>query len=652
MKAVDAILHPDANPLRHLAWLLLGLALAAAPHATHLPLWIPVVASTVFLWRLFLGWRGLALPPRWLLFTLAGLGLAGIWLSYRTLFGRDAGVSLLVVLLGLKLLEMRSTRDVAVTIYLAYFLALTNFFYSQTIPTAVLMLVTVLMVTGSLVGFSAPMRTLPDNLRTAGTLLLQAAPVMLLLFFLFPRVQGPLWGVQQEAYTGVTGLSDSMSPGTLSQLSSSDSIAFRVKFDGTPPRRGLMYWRGPVFWNYDGRTWRPGLPRLQEASFEGLGQPVDYEVTVEPHNRFWLFALDLPARPARNARVIGDYQMFSNTAVRARLRYEMRSYLSYRATSASEEADLRAALQLPRDLNPRARGLAQEWRRNLGSDEAVLREAIDFIRNGKYLYTLEPPLLQRNMVDEFLFDTKQGFCEHFASSFAFLMRAAGIPARVVTGYQGGDLNPVDGYVVVRQADAHAWTEVWMGERGWIRVDPTAAAAPVRVDAGIAAAVPQDAALPMMMRQQFDWVRSLRNNWEALANQWNQWVLGYTPDRQREMLGRIGISDVEWRNLALWLFWSVAVALGCTALWLLARLQKPDPVQKAWLQFCARLARHGLLRGIAEGPLDFTARASAAFPEHATELREIGDQYAELRYGRSAAAPQVQDFRRRIAAFRL
>jgi len=644
-------LQPEARSFRHMAWLLAGLALSAAPHASRLALWISIGAGLMFAWRLYIAWRDQPLPPRWLVLTLTLAGAVGVWFTFRTIFGRDAGVSLLVVLLSMKLLEMRSARDVSVLVFLAYFLALTNFFYSQTIPTAGLMLATVLLVTASLSGFTAPARPVRDNLRTAGTLLLQAAPLMLLLFFLFPRVQGPLWGVPQDAFAGITGLSDSMSPGTLSSLSTSDAIAFRARFDGATPPRGRLYWRGPVFWSFDGRTWRPGPPRLQEAGFEGLGDAIEYEMTLEPHNRFWMFGLDLPARPPRNARFTGDYQLLSNTPVRARARYDLRSYINYRAIGGAEPEVLKAALQLPLGLNTRARALAQEWRRDLITDEAILKEAIDYFRNGKFLYTLEPPLLQKDFVDEFLFDTKQGFCEHFASSFAFLMRAAGIPARVVTGYQGGELNPVDGYVVVRQADAHAWTEVWMGERGWVRVDPTAAASPIRVESGIAAAVPQNQSLPLLMRQSYDWVRSLRNNWDALANQWNQWVLGYNPDRQRDILNRMGFQNTDWQALAQMMFWSVGTALGILALWLLWRLRTADPVQKAWLAFCAKLARKGLVRAPAEGPLDYATRASAALPEQSTAVRDIARLYVELRYGREASNDAVAEFKRRVRAFR-
>ena len=641
----------ESRPLHHMAWLLGGLALSAAPHATRLAWWISIGASTIFLWRLFISWRHKPLPPRWLLLGIAIAGAIGVFLTFRTIFGRDAGVSLLVLLLSMKLLEMRSPRDVSVLVFLAYFLALTNFFYSQTILTAGLMLLTVLLVTASLVGLSASARPVKANLRTAGSLLLQASPIMLLLFFLFPRVQGPLWGLPQDAFAGITGLSDSMSPGTLSQLSQSDAIAFRVRFDKEAPPRNQLYWRGPVFWNFDGRTWRPGVLRTRESyQFEALGDAVEYEVTLEPHNRFWLFGLDIPARPPRNARVTDDYQLLSVPPVRARVRYDLRSFPSYRATGGSEAADLRAALALPGTHNPRARGLGGEWRRNFASNEAILREAIRFFRSGGFQYTLQPPLMNQNFVDEFVFDTKQGFCEHFASSFTFLMRAAGVPARVVTGYQGGEINPVDQYLVVRQADAHAWSEVWLGERGWVRVDPTAAAAPMRVDSGMAAAVPQDSNVPLMLRQQFDWIRSMRYNWDALTNQWNQWVLGYNPERQRDMLNRLGMTQTDWQALAQLLFWSVATALGVTAAWLLWRRQRTDPVQKAWLVFCDKLARRGLLRAPAEGPLDYAGRVAARLPDKAPAIQSISRLYADLRYGRDASPEAIAQLRQQVSDF--
>ena len=638
-------------PFPNLALLLAGLTLAASPHVTHLPAWTTGAAAILLAWRFTIAWKALPLPPRWLMLTAAVAGIAADILTYRTIFGRDAGVALLLLLLALKLMEMRSLRDVYVVSFLSYFLALTNFFYSQTIPTAALMLVTVYVITSSLIGFNATTCRPMENFRAAGALLVQAGPVMLLLFFLFPRVSGPLWGLPQDAFAAVTGLSDTMSPGSISQLSQSDAIAFRVKFDGSAPPRPQLYWRGPVFWQFDGTTWRAaGLPRLQRAlQFEALGASVDYEITLEPHNRQWLFALDLPARLPPNTRVTSDYILLSVPPVRSRMRYALRSYPSYRTTAGAEREDFRTATAFPREVNPRAQNLGREWRRSLGNDEAIVRQAIDFLRSGNYGYTLLPPLLGMHTVDEFLFDTKEGFCEHFAGSFVFLMRAAGVPARIVTGYQGGEINLVDGYMVVRQTDAHAWAEVWLENRGWVRVDPTAAAVPLRVNAGIAAAAPRGA--PLLMRTSLDWLRSLRDNWDALGNRWNQWVLAYNPDRQREMMAWFGVRSPSWETLAMVLFWTVASVLGVIALWMFARYRPADPTLRIWLAFCRKLGRVGVPRSDWEGPLAFSERAAARLPARADAVRAIAGLYVELRYGRATDSRSLARFRSLVRAFR-
>lgn len=637
-------------PPLNLAVLLGGLALAALPHVSHLPLWASATAAILFVWRLAISWRGLPLPSKFLTVTATIAAIAGDILTYRTIFGRDAGVTLLVLLLALKLMELRSQREIYVVTFLSYFLALTNFFYSQTIPTAVLMLFTVYVITAGLIGFNAPTCRPVENLRTAGSLFLQAGPVMLLLFFLFPRVDGPFWGMPQDAFAGVTGLSDSMSPGSISRLSQSDAIAFRVKFDDKAPPRPQLYWRGPVFWEFDGVTWRPGgLPLLQRGvKFDALAAPVDYEITLEPHNRRWMFALDLPGRLPPRTRISIDYVLLSVRPIRTRMRYQLRSYPSYRATAGADPEDIRLALAYPRGFNPRAQRLAREWRRTLGNDEAILLRTIDFLRTGRYGYTLQPPLLGANSVDEFLFDTKEGFCEHFASGFVFLMRAAGVPARIVTGYQGGEMNPVDGYMVVRQADAHAWAEVWLGNRGWVRVDPTAVAIPLRVNAGIAAAAPQSA--PLLMRTRLNWLRKLRDNWDALGNKWNQWVLGYNPDRQREMMSWFGVRSPSWQSLAMVLFWSVGSVIGIIALWLFARYRTADPTQRVWLAFCRKLGRAGVERSKSEGPLAFGARAAARLPARADAVQAIARLYAELRYGKEADKGSVARLRSLVRTF--
>jgi len=628
-------------PLPKLLLLFAGLALAALPHTQRLPWWVNGWMALFFVLRIWIAMDSRKLPHRAWLMVLAIGGATAVFLSFRTIFGRDAGVTLLMLLISLKLLELKSMRDIFVAVYLAYFLALTNFFYQQTMPTAALILATVLVISASLVSFNDPGRRLIDAARTAGVLLMQASPVMLLLFFLFPRVQGPLWGLPQDAFSGITGLSDSMTPGNLSSLSQSDAIAFRAKFAGNPPPRRNLYWRGPVFWEFDGKTWRSGNTRLNnDYQVEVGSQFYDYEMTLEPHNRNWMFALDIPLRVPPQARMTTDYQLLSLPPIRGRMRYELRSYIDYKALSGADARDLAVALRLPRSGNPRARELASNWRAEAGtgsdSTAAVVRKGVEFFRNSQLEYTLTPPLLGENTVDEFVFDTKRGFCEHFSSAFAFMMRAANVPARIVTGYQGGELNPVDGYMEVRQAEAHAWAEVWSGAGGWVRIDPTALAVPMRVDSGLAAAVPKDSVFPALMRADAEWVRAMRFNWNALTNKWNQWVLGYNFDRQREMLSLFGMQSPDWRTLALMLFWSTAGVIGLTALWLLGRWRRNDPVQRAWSQFCAKLGRIGIARGKSEGPLNYGKRAARDLPQRADLIGKIVALYIELRYGRELA----------------
>ncbi|MGB5082527.1 MAG: DUF3488 and transglutaminase-like domain-containing protein [Burkholderiales bacterium] len=643
---------PEVLPRLPLAVLVAAATVTVAPHTFWLPWWVDVSAGILLSWRVLLALRSGTLPPRWLLVLLTLAGGIGVFFAYRTIMGRDPGVTLLVLLLFLKLLETRARRDVFVVAFLVFFVALANFFYSQSIQTAGLILVIVILTTAALVGFSAPERPLTDNLKTAGRMLLQAGPVMLLLFFLFPRVQGPLWGLPQDAYTGVTGLSDTMSPGSISALSTSDAIAFRVKFAGAPPPRARLYWRGPVLSEFDGFTWRIGSPQLRRnMPLEVRGEPLDYEVTLEPHNRNWLFALEMPSRIPPTARLTTEYLAISLPPVRSRIRYQMRSHTDFQASGGSAPEELTHLLRLPRDVNPRARALANEWRESVTDHRAIARRAIEFFRTNRFEYTLLPPTLGRDSVDEFLFGTRQGFCEHFASSFVFLMRAAGVPARVVTGYQGGDTNPVDDYMIVRQADAHAWAEIWLADAGWTRVDPTAAAVPVRVELGIIAAAPRGALLPLFMRSGSSLLKSLRNNWEALTNHWNQWVLGYNPDRQREMLSRLGVHQPSWQTLAVMLFWSVAGVVLLIALWLLRNIRREDEVHRAWLRFCAKLARAGLTRDGTEGPLDYADRVGGRLPARNAEVRAITGLYVDLRYGPRAEASSIARLRHLVREFR-
>jgi transglutaminase-like putative cysteine protease len=639
-------------PLAAALVLLTGVVLAGVAHAVRLPWWVTLIAAVMLGWRGWAAWKNERLPRRWLLTVLVVCGIGGIYLTYHTIIGRDAGVALLVLFLSLKLMETKTRRDAMIVTFLCYFLALTNFFYSQAIVTAALTLATVLALTASLVAVNGPRRPLRESARLAAVLLAQGVPVMVIAFFLFPRVQAPLWGLPADSFGAKTGLSDSMAPGNISLLSQSDAVAFRAHFDGQAPGRKRLYWRGPVFWQFDGRTWRAGDVTVSEfAQFEPLGAPVFYTVTLEPHERHWLFALDLPGKVPPGAGATGDFQLLTRRPVRARLRYEMSSFLEYRATGGATPEELAAARALPSGFNPRAVALAQRWRHDARTDEQIVAAGVEWFRHAGLEYTLAPPPLGRDSIDDFLFGTKSGFCEHFSSAFAVLMRAAGVPARIVTGYQGGEVNPIDGYMIVRQSDAHAWVEVWLAEEGWVRVDPTAAAVPSRVEVGLAAAVPAGDPLPLLVRPELSWLRALRFNWEALANYWNQWVVGYNLDRQRELLSRLGMPSPSWEKLAMALFWLVGIVVAGFSLWILRRSHDEDPVAKAWRRFCVKLARRGTERRSSEGPRAFAARAASEQPHVAGPVAEISEIYVGLRYGPAPDPALVATLQQRVREFR-
>jgi transglutaminase-like putative cysteine protease len=629
--------------------------LVSAPHADHLPLWVSAECGALLLWRAYLARSGKALPPRWLLLGITLLSVAAIALSFRSLFGREVGVTLLILLSALKLLELKAVRDATIVVYLSCFIIITNFFYSQSIPTALFMLATLLVILATWVHLQTGGLAFKPRLRIGGILLLQAIPLSLILFVLFPRVQGPLWGLPQDAYSS-SGLSDTMSPGTMSKLSLNDAVAFRVSFDGAIPSRDRMYWRGPVLWDFDGTTWTRGHGATKlKGTLEDATELLGYTVTLEPHNKRWLFALDMPDKLSIPFLITPDFQLLSDKQVNSRLRYHADSFLSYRANADELPRQLQRALALPRGLNPQAQQLAESWRKQHPHDDAaIVREVLHHFNQGGFVYTLEPPLLGTNGIDEFLFQTKQGFCEHYAGSFVYLMRAAGVPARVVTGYQGGEYNALGDYYILRQADAHAWAEVWLGERGWTRIDPTATIAPARIESGLFAAVEDTTILPFMLRDPPPWLRDLRSNWDAMANQWNQWVLGYNTETQFAFLTRLGMEDISWQKMALNMLAGIFTLVGIFTLLMLRRLvvRQTDPVQAVWLKLGRRLEKAGLPRKAHEGPQDYAARVGSAHPQLAEAMSDLAARYVALRYQQHKDELSLQAFKRAAAAFKL
>lgn len=620
----------------HFLWLLGLSGITLAPHLAHLPTWL-VLACGVMLAGQALRTFTRQPPLSGLVTSLLALALAtGISLEFQQFLGKAPGLALLAGLLCLKQLESRRRRDLRAAIFLALFLQFGLFFRNQGIPIAVLALF------GTWIGLAALVSLQIDDgfkgpARTAGALLLQGLPFMLVLFALFPRVQGPLWGLPEDALAAKTGLSDSMSPGSIGELVQSDAIALRASFNGSPPLPNQRYWRGPVLEVFDGRTWRPGSRGwATQPSYPVQGDRFEYELTLEPLDYPWLLALDFPGPGIPGARYATTFQLLAGKPVQSRQRINLTAYPGVQVGLPENPETLARARQLPPGSGPRSRELAASLAAGRRNDGEILQAILQYFRQGGFGYTLSPPPLADDPVDGFLFDTRRGFCEHFASSFVFLLRAAGVPARVVTGYLGGDINPVDQVMVVRQSDAHAWAEVWLEERGWVRVDPTALAAPRRQSEGLAQALPDDETLPFMLRGDLEWLRDLRLRWEAFNHSWNRWILGYTPDRQREFLSRLGLGQPDWQRMATILAVCCGLLMAGLLAWALRSRHRLDALDRLWAGFCRRLAKRGLPRLPWEGPLAYAARASQAFPGADPALQNIASQYARLRYGPTAA----------------
>ncbi|HET9653258.1 MAG TPA: DUF3488 and transglutaminase-like domain-containing protein, partial [Usitatibacter sp.] len=472
MSAVAAPASPHLD-FRNVLWLIAAMAFVIAPHLTRLPSWVGLFCLAVLMWRAWIGWAAIHFPSRWLVGLITLAATVGTFIQYGRLMGRDPGVTLLIVMAVLKLLEMRTQREVTLSVYLGFFLVMTNFLYSQAIPLGMYMLACVWIFVATLIGFNHLGRppTVMQRLRPAAALVVQALPLMFAFFVLFPRTQGPLWALPQDARAAGSGLSDTMSPGNIANLIKSDTVAFRVQFPDDLPPYQTLYWRGPVLVHFDGATWSMGDEPLyaRRPDYSRHGRPVRYVVDLEPNNKNWVFALDVPGMLPPETVMRGDLQLRSMRLVNERRHYEMASWLDYRYGESAPRAALARALAYPGNRNPRAVALGHQWAEESSNPRDILLKAMR-LYNREFTYTLEPPLLDPvNPYDDFLFHSKQGFCEHFSGSFALLMRAAGIPARIVTGYQGGEVNPLNKELIVRQADAHAWVEVWLPGEGWLRV---------------------------------------------------------------------------------------------------------------------------------------------------------------------------------------
>lgn len=637
--------------------LCLTMAAVLALHARHMPWWLSAALALALGMRWWQRRQHGGRIPWWLRLPLTLLLPVVVIATYGTIFGQRPGAALAVGLLVLKTLESEYPRDARTGIAFACFALMCALLFGQgLVMTAAVMLglLPALACLKALEAGAGP-PTWRAEFKPVLQALVLATPLALAAFVFLPRLGSPLWGASLHDRSARTGIGGHMSPGDFTKLLVDDSPAFRVNFDDAVPPPAERYFRGPVLWWFDGRGWSAArglarhMPHAPPETMAHDGTLYRYQVAMEPSYQRWMFALDTPLDPPAGARM--------NTGRTLTRKKPIDKPLHYRATSAPHHVlaarlsrfEHHMALELPVGFDPRARSLAGSWRKQHGRDDmAIVREALAMFHDDGFSYTLAPAPLGRDSVDDFLFSTREGFCEHYASSFTFLMRAAGIPARVVTGYQGGFWNASAGYLLVRQSDAHAWSEVWIHDRGWIRIDPTAAVRPERVSLGAASAAGGSAAW-----YQHGWLRSLRNRWDVVNHWWGQAVIGFDALRQRGMLAPFGIRQMNTAMLLAALVASLVLVMGMAALLtLLPRRRGDDPLAAAMALLRQRLARAGVASRANEGPADFFARAIRILPHEHKQLNALKNAWLDLRYAQITPAPDaIRAFCRTVRDFR-
>lgn len=620
-----------------------------------LVLWLVFVFT---MWSLLIIRRTVRPPGAWLRFVLAVLIIAVLIASYGTVFGLIPGTSMLILLSYLKLFEIKGKRDIAVVIFIGYFLASSAFFHSQSVWMAIYVFVLVVYLT-SLLMLIADRKDSVDwrgRMRYSARMVLQSLPLMLIMFVLFPRIPGPLWGLPSDALSAATGLSEEMTPGDMSKLVASYDVAFRVKFENKLPQNRDLYWRGLVLSDYDGETWRrddaPSWTMPDVVSLSAADDEIRYTVTLEPHQENWLYTLEQITVFDGDYSITRELQVFAQDRISNVTSYTMRASLDV-INQGLFEPERRKNLELPVGLNPKTLELGRRIREQAQTDgRKIIASVLRFFYEQEFFYTLSPPLLGEHAMDDFLFDSRRGFCEHYASAFVYLMRAAGVPARVVLGYQGGELNPLDEYMIVRQSDAHAWVEVWVDNQYWLRVDPTAAVAPQRIERGIENSGLDARSLPRMLMIDNAVLKRARFMWDSFQYNWNQWVVGFDGKRQLELFEKLGISDIGGRNLVLLLVATMSAAGLLVAWWVIGfnQYDRKDRIRMYYDRFRRKLARRGIVVAAQDTPQELLGKIQQGLPDVINEASGIVKLYQSLVYGMSRNRETEKIFIRAVRQF--
>jgi len=653
-------------PRNALAWIVLSQVVLVLPHIPRLPLWVLGIYLATAVHRIMVYQGRWSFPGRWTKAVLTIGCFSAIYTSYGSMLGLEPTVALLLVAFALKLIELSSRKDAYLVIFLAYFVSCAEFLFSQELHIVLYMMLALTTITTALVALHQPGqdRLTVKPMKQASVMLLQAVPLMLLLFFIFPRI-GPLWSVPIKSHAAKTGVSDFMSPGDIGLLSKSTEVAFRVEFKGDIPSRSDLYWRGLIFSKVEDDVWSslgwreiPVLERRGRKPAQLGEKSIAYSVIMEPSQQRWVYSLKYPGEHSRNIMGGGDHRLMSPIEIQDQIRYQVTSYPDAVLDPLLSDWRRQVEVKLPYGSNEKTKDFAVQMRRDYQTDREFVDAVLAYFREQEFFYTLQPPLLGDDSIDEFLFESRKGFCEHYASSFVFLMRAAGIPARVVAGYQGGEVNPLNKSVIVHQFDAHAWTEVWLKGQGWVRVDPTAAVSPDRIIWGLERALAEegsflsDSPLSPLRFRDVQWVNILRLRYDALTYAWQRFVLTYDSDRQYDLLTR-WLGEFSAARIASVMLIAAAVILLPIFFFLLltTRPKKLPVILQAYLGFCEKLERVGLLRMPGEAPISYCQRVQSLRPDLAADVGCITELYTTISYQPGANTLDKQrDFLEKIRQF--
>lgn len=644
---------------RILILLLVSIGLITLPHINHISIPLFVFFNTLLIWRFIGIWKINYLPNNPVIFLLTVAALILLYTQHQGFLGRDAGTSLFVTALGLKLLEIKKERDIYLINYLAFIVATSQFLYQQSILMAGYILFVCCVLLATLVSINSQKPETLPALKKAAIIIFQALPLAIVIFVLFPRVEAPRWMVFDQQHAAKSSLTDNLEPGSISSLGLSDELVFRVKFTGEIPPPNQRYWRGPVFSNTDGKSWTETRnlffkKYLDKTSYTGT--PYEYTLMMEPQNKHWVFALDMPSSYPRPLLRNALYQLINKDKPDERAEYKITSYPQYN-TGYITKTERKDNLQLPYEPSEKIIQLVNQLRGFDQSAEFFIQSLLSHFKNEAFHYTLTPPLMDKKPIETFLFETRYGFCSHYATAFVYLMRVAGIPARVVGGYQGGELNKTGNFLEIRQANAHAWAEVWLKGKGWTRFDPTAAIAPerieqdVNIDLQIATGLVNFTVINANTSKAISWMKSARQLWGSIDYSWQRWVINYTSENQSKFLSSFGINDIK--NMIYWLL-AIVTFITLFLAWAILKIKpsKIDRELKLYRIFCKELARAGFNKRTGETEQNFSIRIKKQRPDLADKIEKITAIFIRLRYEKDLVGDNFILLKREIANFNI